>query len=1189
MQKVVQMTTSEPASPSQTSSPAAYAINGRACSLGEFTQTACDPLRSVVVEACAGAGKTHLLVTRMLRALAAPPEQGGAQPQEILAITFTKKAAGEMRQRLFDWLSLPEHQATYAKVLASGKTVEIRTFHSWFASLLRMAPLAVLDELRLPAGFDLVEDDTGLLDGAWRPFYEAVQHDPQLLADLSEVVASAGRHSAVAWLTAAWRKRAEFSAADRLGHVLQSVPPVQTGLLGDADLHPDLGFWASSVNQSVLFDAAKSLCAGTTRLLTQGKLLKAALAQTGAEQGIAAAHAALFTKTEPQSPRKLGDHADVRAAQDMLAQHMQARLLWSAWRMQQCMTRLTRCLLNAYGDHKRRQGVIDMSDVERAASFILADDVVGGWMQQRLDARVRHVMVDEFQDTNPVQWQALQAWLSGYAAGQASSDMSVFLVGDPKQNIYRFRGAQTGVFAAATRFVCDGMQGDLLTADHTWRSSQSVVATLNAAFLPLAELGEFADFRAHTSQSGEWGAVQMLPMVAKSGRGAKRGASAYEELAAGDGQAAGSGEGFVAGGENIATGGTGESDGVWRDTLRTPRELPASEKHGEAFEAVADWIASEVAAGVPAASFLVLGRTRKSLARLAPLLRQRGIAFAQADSAALRDACEVQDVTALLDALVSPSHNLALARALKSPIFNWPDTSLTALATLAEQSGQHWLPQLLDCADGLSPNLLQKIEQTNAVVVGQIANLLGKTAHTLRLWKFWLESNPPHDALTRIFEHRHSRLDPADASDGAEKPSDNAFGAAPGIEGPNLLERFAAAVPHAQRDAVLANLQAVLAHALGVGGGRFLTPYALVRALKQPGLKAATVLGALTQVVPGAAAQQRVRGMTVHKAKGLEADVVVLLDADAERRKPETFCVRVDWPASQSAPIGFVFLASTAKAPVQLQSVVAREELAANREALNVAYVALTRAKKRFVMSATEARTTDPFSAWRLFKDHASPMLSAPDEPNVPNTPQDEVAIPSESTSAFFMKKMPFVQHPRDLFAIDLVAHLEPETELSARMGRCMHRILQWHELAPSGSRSGFAVDGKAAGGDEAVLAAALEHGLTWQQASTSAQRAQAILAGDGAWVWDSACIVQAFNELPIVADGKDMRIDRLVQSTQGDWWVLDFKSASQDLHGGQAQVRLYMRAIERLAMGARVRGALLLADGQIVEIDAQG
>ena len=139
----------------------AYTHNGENISAEAFYAIACDPRRSVAVEACAGAGKTWMLVSRMVRALL----DGQTKPPEILAITFTKKAAGEMRERLYDWLAEFAHaddetlanelkirgvsdafenknslqtnknvgkqlSNLYRQVLAHGRPVQIRTFHS---------------------------------------------------------------------------------------------------------------------------------------------------------------------------------------------------------------------------------------------------------------------------------------------------------------------------------------------------------------------------------------------------------------------------------------------------------------------------------------------------------------------------------------------------------------------------------------------------------------------------------------------------------------------------------------------------------------------------------------------------------------------------------------------------------------------------------------------------------------------------------------------------------------------------------------------------------------------------------------------------------------------------------------------------------------------------------------------------
>src|SRR5690606_6051599 len=169
------------------------------------------------------------------------------------------------------------------------------------------------------------------------------------------------------------------------------------------------------------------------------------------------------------------------------------------------------------------RGWVDMSDVEGAARRLLGDAELSGWLQQRLDARVRQLLVDEFQDTNPLQWQALYGWLSAYAGAGSGEAPRVFLVGDPKQSIYRFRRAEPQVFKAAQQFVVQGMGGSLLSCDHTRRCAIGVVDLLNRVMGEAQRNDAYAGYRTHTTESTEPGAAFVLPQVPRPASGPANG------------------------------------------------------------------------------------------------------------------------------------------------------------------------------------------------------------------------------------------------------------------------------------------------------------------------------------------------------------------------------------------------------------------------------------------------------------------------------------------------------------------------------------------------------------------------------------------------------------------------------------------------------------------------------------------
>jgi ATP-dependent helicase/nuclease subunit A len=893
----------------------AYERNGARISREQFYAIACDPRRSVAVEACAGAGKTWMLVSRILRALLE-----GAQPQEILAITFTRKAAGEMRQRLHEWLQefscasperlaqallergVPPHavpqqadalQALYQRLLDAGRPVQIRTFHSWFAALLRNAPLAVLEQLGLPASYELLEDDKEAVERVWRRFHGAVVAQPQARQDFEASVRAHGRFSTQKALLAALDKRVELALADAHDVVEASIKhwgeqfPEFAGLDQPCDL-----LAAVNAHTQSFAVAAKALGQASAKTFSaKGEELERAM--TGRD--IDAVLAALLT--QKGEPRKFSDKLAglelVRHAQELAIRLAAACRQHEAWLHHQRMARLARLLVAEFAALKRERGWVDMNDVERAALTMLADPVLSGWVQERLDARVRHLLIDEFQDTNPLQWQALHAWLSGYA-GAGGDAPGVFIVGDPKQSIYRFRRAEPQVFKAAQQFVADALGGDRLSCDHTHRNAPVIIATVNAVMGAAQEQGSYEGFRPHTTASHEAGAVARLPQIPRG---------------------------------ELQDDGDGEPAALWRDSLTVPRELAEEKLITLECRQAAAWIATQLAAGVQPQQIMVLARRRDRLAAMEEQLRLLRIPAQQPEKSDLCEAPEVQDITALLDALVSPAHDLSLARALKSPLFGISDDQLVQVALLARRAQQEGQPrswfELLQ-----SPQLQDEA--------------LRAAAARLTHWKALVDRLPPHDALDAIY-----------------------------YQG-DVLARFAAAAPRALRGKVLANLRAVPGAALQVDGARYATPYALVRALKAGGIRA-----------PATSRADAVSLLTVHGAKGLEAPVVLMLDTDAPAARAETMGVIVEWPGEAPAPWRFAFLASETRPPACSADALEVEKAARQREELNALYVAMTRARRMLVLSSVQPYVAAEGSWWQRLEPF-SQALPAPLPPVVP-------------------------------------------------------------------------------------------------------------------------------------------------------------------------------------------------------------
>jgi ATP-dependent helicase/nuclease subunit A len=1084
-------------------------MDGQSVARERFYALACDPARSVVVEACAGAGKTWMLVSRILRALLE-----GARPQDIVAITFTRKAAGEMRERLGEWLHefahcshaqrvtalrqrgldevraqdlAPALQGLQQRLLQQARPVEIRTFHAWFSQLLRAAPLELLQSLELSPELQLLEDEGDLLPELWQRFHAAVLADASLLADYQALSLALGRNRLQAWLEAAFAKRVEILLAQRHGRLLESMP--------EADFDPQAAFLAlRPALQALAIELGQSKNA-TPRKAAQA--IEQALSGD-TEKALTEIAAALFT--DKGTPRKnLGEAPALLAACDELARIRQAAEQRQAavWHRQMCALAL--CLLAQFEALKRERGLVDMNDLERGALALLGDAEASGWVQQRLDAQVRHLLIDEFQDTSPLQWHALHGWLSAYAgAGGGASGQrppAVFIVGDPKQSIYRFRRAEPRVFAAARDFVRHALDGVVLACDHTRRNAPAVLAAVNAVFDQAQRAQQYDGFRAHTTEAepGPWQGLFVL----------------------------------ADGGPEAAAQGEGQEDQGWRPSLTRPRREPELHRRADEAQRVAALIEQLLASGqAQPGDIFVLARKREGLRVLSQALKTRGLPHAAPEDMALLDAPDVRDLLALLDVLASSGHNLSLAHALRSPLFGANEADLL---WLAQQSGSgRWLGVAgPDQETTWWQVLLQAGDELPSAALRRAQGLL-------RDWAERLMQRSPHEVLDAIVH-----------------------------EG-DLLARVAAAVPPSERRARLHAVQSLLALALELDGGRYISLYGFVRALKSRALKLSAPLE------PDA-----VQLLTVHGAKGLEARWVILLDGEAAPARADTMSLAVSWPVDEAVPRQVAFLASESRPPPALQALLEDEREQRQREELNALYVALTRARQALVLSRTPARRSAAQPSWwsRLHP------LAQPWQDLAPAAAGQGGRL---EVSAACVLELPALPEPEQTSAPatrpEALGQGPEVVDDSAALGEALHRVLEWH----SGPRP------QALG---VLLAAAAQmYGLDARRTERLERSVHAILeSAQCAPFFATTELHWAGNEVGVQWREQDLRLDRLVcRIEQGRpvWWVLDYKlnPAPQRQPEYLRQLWRYRQAVQQLQPGETVRCAFITGQGRLID-----
>ena len=1080
-----------------------YLADDRVIDEAEFARRACDPAASVIVEACAGSGKTWLLIARIVRLLLA-----GVQPGEILAITFTRRAAQEMRERLLQALqalaqdddptieaflqergmaaeaaraALGAARGLYERVVTARVPLTIETFHGWFWRLITRAPLG--------AGVPFAPT---LLEGAGRVRTDAWLHfTAQLLRDEHADVRSAwerlvdelGQFAAQELLLQFLQRRAEwwaFAAGDEDAALERALAPLRSAV--DTDPHAQVRSPDFTDGIRLLLDLWRTIGEPGLRIreaIEAAQQWLDAPDPTPARDFRAACRIVLTTEMTPRDllqpaklSRKLGKAEAPRYAAvharvvRRLLELIEQRRSWRALQLNEAGLACGRLLIAVYQRLKSRQQAVDFTDLEWHAHRLLADPDHAAYMQVRLDARYRQILLDEFQDTNPLQWQVLQSWLGAYGLLEdgtaAGADRPrVFIVGDPKQSIYRFRRAEPRVFDAACRLLRRDFGATHLRTNVTRRNSAAIVALLNrtmAASNPL--------FQSQGTRSDRAGAFVLLPLAES-----EPGAQPDEERPS-------------------------------RDVLSEPRQERDHEARYREGRLLANEIVHRVGStrvpvqqgGERAARWsdvLVLVRWRTHLAAYERALRDAGLPFVSDRRGGLLTTLEAEDLVALLDFLTSPFADLRLAHALRSPVFDCSDADLMQLAA---ESGSSWWERLQAL-----PALSTELERAR------------------RLLQWWLDLAgvlPVHDLLDRIYH-----------------------------EG-DVRRRYAAVAPAALHAQVQANLDAFIELALAIDAGRYPSLPRFIdelASLKRSAVEEAPDEGATD-------AGDAVRIMTIHGAKGLEAEIVALADTHVKPRS-EGDGVLVVWPPQDDRPAHISLVARGASAAPDAPRApwFADDEAQRMQEDWNLLYVAVTRARQVLIVSGTAPARGELEDTWYTILRGAESAAegAAPAE-------RAEVAPTTRCVHDFLPEPLPTGQRPAAAIETD-----------SMRLGLAFHALLELGDTADLDS----------------VQRA---HGLTAEQAATVASAARRVRDA-----WPQFFQRAGAPEVELVAENGDLlRIDRLVELDDAVW-VLDYKwrLVPEELPRYEAQLRRYAAVLLAIRDDRPVRLGLLSAAAELTEI----
>ncbi len=656
---------------------------------------ASDPASSAFVSANAGSGKTHVLVQRVIRLLLE-----GVPPEKILCVTFTKAAAANMAERVFStlghWVTLdddaldhaiieagivrpsPKLRTTARKLFACALEtpggLKVQTIHALCTRLLQQFPF----EANVPARFTVLDerDQNEMMERANLKVLLDASRDPDSATGkaLNIAMASAADVTFKEVVREACLSRDHFMAwTDAAGSVEAAAAQMSAGLGVDpGDLIEDVEqeiVDGPYLRRSGWEDIAAALDTGSKSDSDQAVSLRAALKSAGTTQvdeyldvfltDERAPRKSVVTKKFSENNPAIGRLFDAEIIRlDPLIERRRALMVRDRT---QALLHIATAAATHYRREKQERGLLDYDDLIDK-TLLMLDRVSSGWVHYKLDRGVDHVLIDEAQDTSPRQWDIIAHIISEFTSGEGARDgvtRTIFAVGDEKQSIFSFQGAAPHEFdlrrrALKTKFEAAGLKFDPVSFTYSFRSGAAILQSVDHVFREEIIYGSIHaenTYPVHNSLADAGPSlIDLWGLQLPDGKQDIEGWRAPFDAVSVTSPEVRLARRIQADIRRLVESGTMTGRAGDRRPLRYGDMLVLVRRRGNAFDAVIQ------------------------------ALKHANIPVAGADRLKLTEHIAIIDLMNLADALLLPQDDLALAVALKSPLFGLDDDDLFKLA-----------------------------------------------------------------------------------------------------------------------------------------------------------------------------------------------------------------------------------------------------------------------------------------------------------------------------------------------------------------------------------------------------------------------------------------------------------------------------------------------------------------------------